>query len=93
MDADPIFPRKPTTWICRNAHNNVTTQAPTCSKDSPKCSDRSWQAQIEADNKILAEMKKYALQNGKAPPWFNEVDPTKPLAPQVQAFNERRAAK
>ena len=37
MDADPIFPQKPTTWICCNAHNNVTTQALTCSKDKPRC--------------------------------------------------------
>ena len=37
MDADPIFPRKPTTWICRNAHDNVTTQAKACSKHGQRC--------------------------------------------------------
>ena len=37
-------------------------------------------------------MKAYARQNGKPPPWFNEVDRTKPLAPQVQAFNKQWAA-
>ena len=46
----------------------------------------------EADRKILAEMRR-ALREGKPPPWYNEVDRTKPLAPQVQAFNEQQAAK
>ena len=38
-------------------------------------------------------MKADALKYGTAPPWFNEVDPTKSLFLQVQAFNKRQAAK
>ena len=46
----------------------------------------------EQDKKILEKMKTDALKYGKAHPWFNEVDPTKPLAPQVKAFYKRQAA-
>ena len=37
MDADPIFLRKPTTWICCNAHNNIMMQAKACSKHRQRC--------------------------------------------------------
>ena len=47
----------------------------------------------EADAKILEKMKADTLKYGTAPPWFNEVDPKKPLALQVKAFNKRQAAK
>ena len=47
----------------------------------------------EEDKKILEKMKADALKYDTAPPWFNEVDPKKSLFPQVQAFNERQAAK
>ena len=47
----------------------------------------------EADKKILGKMKADALEYRKAPPWFNEVDPTQPLFLQVQAINERQAVK
>ena len=47
----------------------------------------------EKDKEILEKMKADVLKYGTAPPWFNEVDPKKPPFPQVQAFNERQAAK
>ena len=47
----------------------------------------------KADAKIPEKMKADALEYGKAPPWLYEVDPKKPLALQVKAFNERQAAK
>ena len=49
----------------------------------------------EAEAKILEKMKADVLEYSKAPLWSQlyEVDPKKPLAPQVKAFNERQAAK
>ena len=49
-------------------------------------------AAAKAEKKIFEEFKAYVDQNGKPPHWYNKVDRTKPLAPQVQAFNEQRAA-
>jgi len=49
-------------------------------------------AAAKAEKKIFEEFKAYVNQNGKPPHWYNTVDRTKLLAPQVQAFNEQRAA-
>ena len=40
----------------------------------------------EKDKKILEKMRTDTLKYGRQPPWFNKVDPTKPPAPQVEAF-------
>ena len=49
-------------------------------------------AAAKAEKKIFEEFKAYVDQNSKPPHWYDKVDHTKPLAPQVQAFNKQWAA-